>query len=90
MTDRELEIGTGPLDEVGENLLNAIDLTSDQDGRTWITTGGKRIARIVTVEDGERLDKLNGPRVLGGNVQLVSWGPVSDAPWLPDGQDCAS
>lgn len=89
MSDRELEIGTGPLDEVGENLLNAIDLTSDQDGRTWITTGGKRIARIVTVEDGERLDKLSAPRTIR-DAQIVSWGPVSDAPWLPDGKDCAS
>lgn len=87
----ELEIVSGPLDEIGENLLNAIDAASDQGQGTWITTGGKRIARIVTVEDGELLEKLD--RITAGHEakaehvirdgQIVSWGPVSDAPWKP-------
>ena len=85
MSDRELEISTGPLDEVGEKLLDAIDLASDQNGRMWITADGRRIARIVTVDDGETLDKLDdlaGLRTIRDG-QIVSWGPVSDAPWKP-------
>jgi hypothetical protein len=84
----DLEIASLPLDEIGENLLNAIDAASDQDGRTWITADGKQIARIVTVEDGERLDKLDElagkhePRIIH-DAQIVSWGPVADAPWHP-------
>lgn len=38
-------------------LLDAIDLASDQGQRTWLVSGGKRIAMIVTVDDGERLER---------------------------------
>lgn len=51
MTDRELDIR--PLDLACTPVGDAIDLASDQGQDTWLTdgAGGKRIARIVTVDD---------------------------------------
>ena len=40
-------------------VADAIDLASDQGQRTWLTSGGKRIAAIVTTEDAELLDQLH-------------------------------
>lgn len=59
MSDRELEIGngSGSLVDIGDKLLDAIDLASDQGQCTWITTDGKRIAKIVTAEDGGTLER---------------------------------
>ncbi len=36
-----------------ENLEDAIDRASDQDGITWLTSRGKRIAAIVPVDVAE-------------------------------------
>jgi antitoxin (DNA-binding transcriptional repressor) of toxin-antitoxin stability system len=58
MAERELEIGGGRA--ILPELLDAIDLASDQGQPTWLTDKGKRIARIVTVEDAELLDALYG------------------------------
>ena len=46
---------------MGDGLLgmlrDAIDLASDQGQRTWLMDNGKRVAMIVTVDDGERLER---------------------------------
>lgn len=42
-----------PVAEEAEALSDAFDNASDQDRMTWVTRDGKRIAAIVTVEDGE-------------------------------------
>jgi hypothetical protein len=42
-------------------VIAAIDLAGDQDGVTWITEGGQRIAAIVPVDAAmEHLDALDG------------------------------
>ena len=38
------------LDELN-NLIDAIDLASDQDTTTWLTVDGKRIAKIAPVDE---------------------------------------
>lgn len=54
-TRRTLCIGEGSLEKVGDDLLNAIDLASDQDQPTYLTNGeGKVIAAIVPAEQAER------------------------------------
>jgi hypothetical protein len=39
-----------------DRLRDAIDLASDQDRMTWLTSGGKRVAAIVPVDVAERGD----------------------------------
>lgn len=58
MTDRELELDT-PLpssEKLLEDLIDAVDLASDQDQATWLTSDGKRIAAIVPVDMAEYAD----------------------------------
>jgi hypothetical protein len=49
MTERELDIR--PLDLACTPVGDAIDLASDQGQDTWLTDGGKRIARIVPADE---------------------------------------
>lgn len=54
-----------------EELAGAIDLASDQDHGSWLVRGGRRIAYLGTVDDGEmieaRLAALPGFPAPGGN-----------------------
>jgi hypothetical protein len=54
MTDREITFewltGTATGNALS-GIIDAIDLASDQDGTTWITSGGKRIAKIAPVDE---------------------------------------
>lgn len=42
-----------------ELLMDAIDLASDQGQRSWVMSGGKRIAMIIPVDDGELLEQVH-------------------------------
>jgi hypothetical protein len=62
MNTNELDVTrmlTGPGGSTGmflDRLRDAIDLASDQDRMTWLTSGGKRVAAIVPVDVAERGD----------------------------------
>lgn len=66
MPDREINLdtqvrqGTEGCGDFHELLNDAIDLASDQGQRTWLVSGGKRVAAIVTTEDGELLNRWHG------------------------------
>ena len=56
MTDRELaidELGADTPDVVALDMRDAIDLASDQNQITWLTSAGKRVAAVVPVGDAE-------------------------------------
>lgn len=59
MADRELKFDPGwdePY-EWAQDILNAIDLASDQDKMTWLTADGKRVAAIVPVDVAEAAEQ---------------------------------
>jgi hypothetical protein len=51
--DRTLEVHAIVEAAFEHNVQDAIDLASDQDGVTWLTDHGKRIAAIVPVDTAE-------------------------------------
>ena len=54
--DRELELsadGTKDFAVVADELMDAIDLASDQDQMTWLVSDGRRVAAIVPVDQAE-------------------------------------
>jgi hypothetical protein len=55
----ELELDLASDATAYDDLRDAVDNASDQGKRTWLTASGKRVAMIVTVEDGERLEALD-------------------------------
>ena len=62
MPDNEIRfewLEDAPSGNFRAEIMDAIDLASDQDRRTRITGGGKTIAWIVTAEDGERLAAMD-------------------------------
>lgn len=82
MPDRELDIRHSTVKDFYDKTMDAIDLASDQDQRTRITSNGKIIAWIVTAEDGELLGRLDPTRraPLGYPVGVVSHPGTGDRP----------
>ncbi len=72
--ERTLEVHVRPPDmephaaanQLWYALQDAIDLASDQDQSTWLTSKGKRIAAVVPVEQAERGQVLACPRFTMG------------------------
>lgn len=61
-TDQQQTVSmTDPYDLAGE-LLDVIDLASDQDKPTWVMRDGKRVAAVVPVEVLEHYDELVNPQ----------------------------
>jgi hypothetical protein len=80
----ELEIGSGRA--ILPELEDAIDNASDQGKRTWLTSGGKRIAMIVTTEDGERLGRLDGTCICPPGGDWLDSCPLhGEVHWATDG-----
>lgn len=49
----ELELSRQEAESLHDDLLDAVDLASDQDTITWLTDNGRRIAAIVPVDVAE-------------------------------------
>jgi hypothetical protein len=58
-----------------DELLDAIDLASDQDQMTWLLSDGKRIAAIVPVSEAEAIEVANAvmsdPQIMGAIREAV-------------------
>ncbi len=78
MAERELDISDGRA--ILPGLMDAIDLASDQGQATWLTSGGKRVAKIVTTEEGELLDAIDGLCICGPDAPGLAPGWRHDCP----------
>lgn len=60
MADHEIDLsedGTKDMAVAADELMDAIDLASDQGQVTWVLSDGKRIAAIVPVDVAEAVSK---------------------------------